>query len=63
MQLFSLAETRERLGGISRPTLYELFARGDLASVHIGARRFVTDTALGEYIARLEGADDAAASA
>lgn len=46
----------ERLGGISRSTVFGLWASGELASVKIGKRRFSTDKQIADYIARLEGA-------
>lgn len=52
--------------GISRSSLYVLLARGDVASIYIGASRRITTAALDEFVARLEaqrstgGSDEAA---
>lgn len=43
-----------KLGGISRTTVFQLWASGALASVQIGTRRFSTDQQIAEYIERLE---------
>jgi excisionase family DNA binding protein len=40
---------------ISRSTIYELIARGELASVRIGASRRVAAAALADYVQRLAG--------
>ncbi|APE17758.1 hypothetical protein BOH72_23345 [Mycobacterium sp. WY10] len=48
--------TGSKLGGISRSTVFGLWASGELPSVKIGKRRFSTDKQLADYIARLEGA-------
>jgi hypothetical protein len=40
--LYSIEETRVRLGGISRSSLYAMLRAGDLPSVVIGCRRFVS---------------------
>jgi excisionase family DNA binding protein len=58
VKLLTLDETCARLGGISRTTLYELRVSGELPSVRIGERRFVTEQALDAFVARLEGRDD-----
>ena len=39
--------------GISRSTLYELLARGDIDSVHIGASRRIPADGLRRYVASL----------
>lgn len=44
----------DRLGGISRSTVFALWKSGELGSVTIGKRRFSTDNQLAEYVARLE---------
>ena len=48
--LYSIAEAREMLGGISRNTIYGLLHTGDLPSVVIGCRRFVSGSAIAELI-------------
>ena len=40
--LYSIDEARERLGGISRNSIYQLLHKGQLASVRIGTRRLVS---------------------
>ena len=44
--LYSIEETRARLGGISRNSLYAMLRAGDLPSVVIGCRRFVSAEAI-----------------
>lgn len=51
--LYPLPEVRERLGGISRTTLYALIGRGELDVVKIGQRSFITQAALTDFVARL----------
>lgn len=46
--------TSGRLGGISRSTVFGLWATGELGSVKIGKRRFSTDRQIDDYIDRLE---------
>jgi hypothetical protein len=50
--LYSIKEARELLGGISRNTLYGLLRNGDLASVVIGCRRFISAEAISDLIAK-----------
>jgi excisionase family DNA binding protein len=50
--LYSIQEARKLLGGISRNTIYQLLRDGQLASVIIGCRRFVSDDAIAELIER-----------
>ena len=50
--LYSIQEARKLLGGISRNTIYHLLRSGQLASVVIGCRRFVSDDAIAELIER-----------
>jgi excisionase family DNA binding protein len=49
--LHSIDEAREQLGGISRNTIYDLLRNGELASVQIGRRRFISAAALEAFIA------------
>jgi len=51
--LYPLPEAQQRLGGISRTTLYGLIGRGELAAVKIGNRSFITQAALTDFVARL----------
>lgn len=48
--------TAQKLGGICRSKVFELWQSGELASVTIGRRRFSTDQQIEAYIARLEAA-------
>jgi hypothetical protein len=48
--LYSIEETRARLGGISRNSLYAMLRAGDLPSVVIGCRRFVSAEAIAALI-------------
>jgi hypothetical protein len=48
--LYSIEETRARLGGISRSSLYAMLRAGDLPSVVIGCRRFVSADAIAALI-------------
>jgi Helix-turn-helix domain len=48
--LYSIEETRARLGGISRNTLYAVLRDGSLPSVVIGCRRFVSADAIAAFI-------------
>lgn len=48
--LYSIEEARERLGGISRNTIYEMLRKGQLASVILGCRRFIAADAIAKLI-------------
>ena len=48
--LYSIEETRARLGGISRSSLYAMLRAGDLPSVVIGCPRFVSAEAIAALI-------------
>jgi len=48
--LYSIEETRARLGGISRNSLYAMLRAGDLSSVVIGCRRFISAEAIAALI-------------
>jgi hypothetical protein len=48
--LHSIKEARVLLGGISPTTLYKLLHSGELASVVIGARRFISADAIAELV-------------
>ena len=50
--LYSIEETRARLGGISRNSLYAMLRAGDLPSVVIGCRRFISPAAISELISK-----------
>ena len=49
-KLYSIAETRELLGGISRTTIYLLIQSGRLTSVEIGRRRLISAVAISDFI-------------
>lgn len=48
--LYSIDEAHERLGGISRNTIYEMLRKGELASVVLGCRRFIAADAITKLI-------------
>ncbi len=50
--LYSIQEARKLPGGISRNTIYRLLRTGELASVVIGCRRFISPAAIAELIAK-----------
>lgn len=50
--LYSIDEARERLGGISRNSIYQILRTGQLASVVIGSRRFVSAAAIAQLITK-----------
>jgi excisionase family DNA binding protein len=47
--LNTIAETLTRLP-VSRPTIYKLIRAGELETVKIGRRRFVSDDAIANFI-------------
>lgn len=49
--LYSIEEARQRLGGISRNTVYLWLRSGKLPSVVVGCRRFIAATAIANLIA------------
>ena len=51
-ELYSITEARELLGGICRNTIYALLNSGELASVVIGCRRFISQEAISALIAK-----------
>lgn len=48
--LLSVNETRRRLGGIARSTLYRMFERGELRPVKLNWRTMVAESELQDYI-------------
>ncbi|MFF0607736.1 helix-turn-helix domain-containing protein [Nocardia tengchongensis] len=54
-QLLTEKEVRKRIP-IGHSKYYELIGSGELRSVKIGRRRFVTEQAIEDYIARLDQA-------
>jgi excisionase family DNA binding protein len=55
-KIHPIEEVGERLGGLSRSFVYKLIREGELASITIGKRRFVSEAALDAFIARREAA-------
>lgn len=53
-RLNSIPDTIDRLG-VSRTTVYRLIASGELRSVKVRGRHLVSDAAIAEYVAHLEG--------
>lgn len=53
--LLSVSECAQALG-VHRATVYDLLARGDLASVRIGRRRLIAQRTLEEFVAARERA-------
>jgi Helix-turn-helix domain len=51
-KLYSIKEARELLGGISRNGIYALLRTGELPSVVIGCRRFISDAAISTLISQ-----------
>lgn len=51
-KLYSIADTQAALGGIGRSLVYDLIARGELASLRAGRRRMISGDAIRAYIAR-----------
>lgn len=49
--IYSIDEARERLGGISRSSIYQILHTGELASIVIGSRRFIPAAAIARLIA------------
>jgi excisionase family DNA binding protein len=50
-ELYSIEQARALLGGIARNTIYQLIRSGELASVPIGRRRFISAAAIEAFIA------------
>ena len=48
-ELYSLAEVGRRLG-LSRASVTRLVSRGELKTIRVGRRVFVTETQLGDFI-------------
>jgi excisionase family DNA binding protein len=53
-RVVNIEGARRLLGGVSRPHIYRLIARGELRTVKSGARRLVPVAAIDEYLANLE---------
>ena len=50
-ELYSIEQARKLLGGIARNTIYELIRDGELPTVPIGRRRFISAAAIEAFIA------------
>ncbi len=50
----SVIEARERLGGISNATFYELINTGELRTFKLGRRRLISQEAIHDFIHRKE---------
>jgi excisionase family DNA binding protein len=53
-RLSSIEDVRQRLGGVGRSQVNWLITTGELRSVKIGRRRLVPESAILEYINRLQ---------
>lgn len=56
-ELIGIADAQKYLGGISRPTIYNLINRGEITRVNLGRRAMITRESLARYVDRL-GAHD-----
>ena len=54
--LHQVPEAAEILGGMSRSTLYEKIAAGEIASVKVGRRTYIAHDELERYVRELTGA-------
>lgn len=52
--LYPIPEVRQRLGGISHTSFYEIVKRCEIKIVKIGRRSFVTAAEIGRYVASLQ---------
>lgn len=55
-RLYSIPETRNRLGGTGRSTVYELIAHKRLDAVKVGRRTMITEESIERYIDGLPSA-------
>jgi len=53
-QLNDIEGTQRKLGGLGRTRVFDLIRTGELASVKIGRRRFVPESAIQAYIESLK---------
>jgi excisionase family DNA binding protein len=53
-RVVNIERARALLGGVSRPHIYRLIARGELRTIKSGARRLVPVAAIDEYLADRE---------
>ena len=47
---FGIQDVMERLGGVTRPTVYRFLHSGELRSFRLGTRRLVSADALAEFV-------------
>ena len=52
--LYTIEDACKRLGGISRSNFYNLVNTGQLRSVKVGRRRYLTDTEMRRFAASLK---------
>ena len=52
-ELNAISAVQQTLGGVSRTTVYNLIASGDLARVNLGRRAFITGTSLEALIGKI----------
>jgi excisionase family DNA binding protein len=53
--MYPIPEAVEVLGGMSRSTLYELLAAGEIEKVKVGRRTYITRDELERYVRGLGG--------
>lgn len=53
-RLNSIEQVQQRLN-VGRSTVFELISDGQLRSVKVGRRRLVSDQAIADFIARIDG--------
>lgn len=54
--LYPMPEAAQKLGGITERKLWSMVAAGEIDSVKVGRRRMIPDSALTEYVERLQAA-------
>lgn len=52
-RLLNMREVCQILGGLSRPSVYVLFARADLTPVKVGGRTMVSAREMDRYLVRI----------
>lgn len=55
-ELNPIPQTQERLGGVSRQTVYNLIAEGRLVRVNLGRRAFITGASIDALLEELVSA-------
>ncbi len=56
--LHPIPEAADVLGGMSRSTLYEKIASGEIAAVKVGRRTYIAHDELERYVRVLTGSDE-----